>query len=125
VAVDATAAFFDELASRGHEPVLARTSGTLRFDIADGDRVEHWYVTIRKGDIDVARKRGRADSLLALDHSLADEIFGGRTNVIARMLRGQVHIEGDLAVMMQFQRLLPRPAGSRELPTAGYAKRTP
>jgi hypothetical protein len=118
-----TAEFFEGLAAR-HEPFLARTSGTLRFDVADDDRVEHWYVTIRKGDIDVSRKKARADSLLALDHSLADEIFSGRTNVIARMLRGQVHIEGDLAVMMQFQRLLPRPAGSRELPSAGSARRT-
>jgi hypothetical protein len=123
VPVDATTAFFEGLASR-HEPFLARTSGTLRVDVADGDRVEHWYVTISKGDIDVSRKKSRADSLLALDHPLADEIFSGRTNVIARMLRGQVHIEGDLAVMMQFQRLLPRPSGSRELPTAGYARRT-
>jgi SCP-2 sterol transfer family len=121
---DPTSAFFEELASRAHEPVLARTSGTLRIDVADGDRVDHWFVTIRKGDIDVSRKRGRADSVLGLDRTLADEIFSGGTNVIARMLRGQVHIEGDLAVMMQFQRLLPRPAGSRELPAAGYARRT-
>jgi ubiquinone biosynthesis protein UbiJ len=118
-----TTEFFEGLASR-HEPFLARISGTLRFDVADGDRVEHWYVTIRKGDVGVARKKARADSVVALDHSLADEIFSGRTNVIARMLRGQVHIEGDLAVMMQFQRLLPRPAGSPELLTAGYARRT-
>ena len=119
-----TAEFFDELASRAHEPVLARTSGTLRFDIADGDRVEHWYVTIEKGDLAVSHKRGRADSVLGLDLGLADEIFSGRTNVVARMLRGEVHIEGDLALMMQFQRILPRPATSRELPAAGYARRT-
>ena len=107
--MDSTTTFFEELGSRGHEPVLSRTDGTVRFDIADDDHVEHWYVTIHKGDIAVSHKRGRADAVVGLDRELADEIFSGRTNAVARMLRGQVHLEGDLEVMMQFQRLFPRP----------------
>jgi hypothetical protein len=107
--MDSTATFFEELDTRGHEPVLARTDGTVRFDIADDDRVEHWYVTIHKGDIAVSHKRGRADAVVRVDRELADEIFGGRTNAVARLLRGQVYLEGDLEVMMQFQRLFPRP----------------
>ena len=53
---DATAEFFAELGRRGHEPLLASTSGTLRFDLAEGRRLEHWYVTIEKGNrLGVAR----------------------------------------------------------------------
>jgi hypothetical protein len=36
---DPTAEFFDELGRRGHEPLLEKATGTLRFDIADGKRV--------------------------------------------------------------------------------------
>ena len=31
---DATTEFFQELAARGHEPALAKVTGTLRFDLA-------------------------------------------------------------------------------------------
>jgi hypothetical protein len=33
--------FFGGLAERGREPLLQHVSGTLRFDLADGERVEH------------------------------------------------------------------------------------
>ena len=118
-----TETFFDELGSRGYEPVLAHIDGTVRFDIDDGDRIEHWFVTIRKGEIAISRKRGRPDAVISLEKSLADEILSGKTNAIARLLRGQVYIEGDLALIMQLQRVFPRLAGSRELPAAGYATR--
>ena len=40
MAADPTATFFDGLAERGHEPLLASTSGTLRFELRDGRRTE-------------------------------------------------------------------------------------
>ena len=38
---DATTEFFDDLGRRGHEPLLERVSGTLRFDLVRGERTDH------------------------------------------------------------------------------------
>jgi hypothetical protein len=38
--------FFAELERRGHEPMLRRVSATVRWDILDGDRIEHRLVRI-------------------------------------------------------------------------------
>ena len=42
--VDATAEFLDALVKRGHEPLLEKTSGTVRFDLRDGRKTERWLV---------------------------------------------------------------------------------
>ena len=55
-AADPTAAFFAELATRSHDPLLRKASGATRFDIVDGRRVRRWYLDIDKGDISVATK---------------------------------------------------------------------
>ena len=38
--------------SRGSTSV----TGVVRFDIADGERTEHWYLHIRKGDVTVSHE---------------------------------------------------------------------
>jgi hypothetical protein len=120
---DPTAEFFRNLAEHGHEPVLARTSGTLRFDVGDGHRTEHWYVTIDKGDVRVSHARSAADAVVRLDKPLSDAILSGRENATACLLRGAFMIEGDLSLLMQFQRLFPGPPARPDVPAAGYARR--
>ena len=39
---DATTQFFEHLAQRDHHPLLEHSSGSLRFDIADGKNADHW-----------------------------------------------------------------------------------
>ncbi len=41
--------FFAGLAERGYEPVLHAASGTVRFDLRDGGKVERWLVSIDRG----------------------------------------------------------------------------
>ncbi len=48
---DLTTAFFERLTAQGRSPLLLSESGTLRFDLVDGDLEEFWYVTIKKGDV--------------------------------------------------------------------------
>jgi hypothetical protein len=118
-----TADFFLSLPEHRDDPFLARMEGTLRFDVTDAEHVEHWYVVLDKGDVKVTHQRGKADAVVRMDRSLADAIFSGRENSTACLLRGTLHIEGELALMVQFQRLFPGPPESRDVAPAGYAER--
>jgi putative sterol carrier protein len=102
-------AFFGELTSRGREPLLKSASGALRFDLLDGERIEHWYVTMHEGDVTVSRKKGRADAVLRLERSTFDGLVSGRINAMAATLRGDLVPEGDLGLVLLFQRLFPGP----------------
>ena len=121
---DPTSEFFADLAERGHVPMLGSTSGTLRFDLADGARVDHWYVTIRRGDVSVTHGEGDADCVVGADRELFDRMASGTANAMAAALRGLVTPAGDLRLIIQFQRLFPGPpAGCEERAEAGYARR--
>ena len=104
--------FFDQLARRGHEPLLQRASGTLRFDLEHGAETDHWLVAIDRGDLAVSRKKVRADCVVRTDRDLFESIAGGRVNVVAAYLRGVVAIEGDLELAVLFQRVFPGPPRS-------------
>ena len=39
---DSTAEFFHELDRRGHEPLLEKATGSVRFDLADGRQIDRW-----------------------------------------------------------------------------------
>jgi len=104
------AEFFARLAERGHEPLLHAASGTVRFDLLDGDRVERWLVLIERGAVSVTRKRAKADCLVTMDRRLFEDIVGGRANTMAAFLRGLIGLEGDPQLLLAFQRLFPGPA---------------
>jgi len=122
---DPTKQFFDDLAARGHVPLLNSTSGTLRFDLEGGGRTAHWYVTIKKGDVSVSHDTVEADCVLRTGKELFDRMAAGMANAIAAALRGLVVSVGDLRLLIQFQRLFPGPpSGCAERDEAGYARRT-
>jgi putative sterol carrier protein len=104
---DLTAEFFDDLAQRGHEPLLGNASGTMRFDIADGKRIETWSVKIDKGDLSVSRSGGAADSTLAASKAVFDRLASGKASAVAEVLRGTLTIEGDWRLLVLFRRILP------------------
>ncbi len=120
---DPTSEFFTGLARRGREPMLQRTSGTIRFDLADGDEVEHWYVGIRKGALTVTHDEGAADCVVHAEKELFDRLASGTANAMAAALRGVVEPQGDLQLVVQFQRLFPGPPrGCDDREEAGYAR---
>jgi putative sterol carrier protein len=123
---DPTSEFFTSLAQRGREPMLQRTSGTLRFDLAGGEEVEHWYVRIRKGALTVTHDEDHADCVVRADKELFDRLASGTANAMAAALRGVVEPMGELQLIVQFQRLFPGPPrGCEEREDAGYARRQP
>ena len=104
---DATSQFFDDLAHRGNVPLLGRTTGTLRFDLLDGSRTEHWLLTVSNGDIDVSRGDARADCVVRADLDVFESVLAGELNAMVAWLRGLMTGEGDVALMVRFQRLFP------------------
>jgi putative sterol carrier protein len=107
---DATTKFFEELAARGHDPALAKVSGTLRFDVRDGStRAERWLVSIEKGDVALSHRNAKADCVVRVDRTVFDRIASGETNAMAAFLRGAVGLEGDRGLLLAFQRVFPGP----------------
>lgn len=110
---DPTAAFFEELSSMGHVPLLHRVSGTVRLDLDHGGDTEHWFVTIDKGDVKISHRKARADAVLHTTKKLFDGMADGTVNAMAAMLRGVLRLEGDLGLVASLSRLLPGPPKSR------------
>jgi alkyl sulfatase BDS1-like metallo-beta-lactamase superfamily hydrolase len=106
-----TTAFFDELARREYDPLLANALGTARFEVLDGERRERWFVTIDKGRITVSRKNTRAGTTIQADRKTFDKAAAGTLNVMAAVLRGEIVISGDPRFLVRLQRLIPRPSG--------------
>ncbi len=111
---DPTSEFFDELDRRGHEPLLEKATGTVRFDLRNGKTVDRWLVTVKKGDVGVSRKNVGADCVVTADRALFDGVASGRTNAFAALLRGAMGVEGDVRLLVAFQRLLPGPPRARK-----------
>jgi len=106
---DAATEFFESLATRGHEPLLGNATGTLRIEVVDGEILEHWHITVHKGSIKVSRRNVKASAVVRVPRALCADIASGRENAMAAMLRGELVPEGDLRLIILFQRLFPGP----------------
>jgi putative sterol carrier protein len=104
---------FEELGRRGHEPLLEKVSGSIRFEIVSGKQTERWLVSIDKGDVSVSRKNVRADCTLRADKAVFDRVASGQMNAMAATLRGDIVLDGDSELLVPFQRLLPGPPRRR------------
>jgi predicted lipid carrier protein YhbT len=110
---DGAARFFDSLGSRGHEPLLETMNGSLRFDVTDGIRTERWHVQVRSGDVTVRQEEAIADVVVRVDHDVLLTIISGQLDALAAFLRGELSIDGDVALFISFHRVFPAPSRSR------------
>ncbi|MFL5737934.1 MAG: SCP2 sterol-binding domain-containing protein [Actinomycetota bacterium] len=99
--------------SRGDDPVLRNLNGTIRFDLRDGKSVESWFLTVAEGDVRISHRKGEADCVASLDAALSDAIMTGEANAFAAALRGEIELDGEVALLLEFQRLFPGPPGGR------------
>lgn len=114
---DPTARFFAELAERGHEPLLRKASGAMRFDLRDGRKTRRWLLAFDNGDIAVTQGDRDATCVLRADKAVFDRVAGGRMNAVAAVLRGELEVSGDWRMLVRLQRLFPSPPRKRR-PTA-------
>ena len=100
--------FFDQLARRGHEPMLERVTAKLRFQVTDdgddGGSLTR-LVTIDHGDLHVSTDQADADATITCSGSELDDLMTGRTSAVASLLRGTLAVRGDLELMVLAQRL--------------------
>ena len=107
--MSATTEFFNGLSERGHEPLLEKTTATVRFELTNGKRQERWHVSIDKGDISVSHSNSAVDCTIRASKKLFDGIASGEVNGMAAFLRGALAAEGDTTLLVLFQRLFPAP----------------
>jgi putative sterol carrier protein len=121
---DVVAAFFEDLGTRGYEPLFRKVSGTVRFDLVSGKATERWLVAIRKGNLAVSRKNVAADTTMRLSRTLFEAVVRGETNLLSALLRGEVVLEGDYRLMIMVRRVFrKRLAVPQPERAAGYARR--
>jgi len=111
--VDATAKFFADLEQNDHQPLLEKATGSLRFELTQGNGVERWRIDVRNGDVAVSHKAGAADCVLRAPKPLFDKLASGRDNAMTALLRGALTVEGDPDFLLAFQRILPSPPRAR------------
>jgi len=113
--------FFEHIGEQRFDPRLGTARGSLRFDIGEGRRREHWRVELDRGAITVSRDGGDADCILVTDPDTFDAVVDGRLNGTTAALRGLVDLQGDIDLLFYFQRLFPDPVG-RPAGVAGGAR---
>jgi len=105
---DALTDFLADLATRGHEPLLAKTSGSVCLEVSDGNGDERKTVSIDKGQVAVLGSGdAAADCTLRGSRDTLNRVAAGEVNAMAAVLRGAITIEGNWELLVRFQRLFP------------------
>ena len=111
---DSAVEFFEELGRRGHEPLLGKVTGRVRFELEDGDRDDTWLVDIRRGDVTVSHGAGDAECTIRGERALVDDVATGRANAMSAVLRGGLQCTGDVELLLAVQRIFPGPPRERQ-----------
>lgn len=110
---DVTQEFFRRLAQRGHDRRLAAIHrGSVRFDIGRDGQIDHWLVSIVKGDITVLRQETGGDAVVRADQAVFDRIASGEAYFLTSVLRGEAIVEGSPRIFAAVRRLFPPPPDS-------------
>jgi hypothetical protein len=110
---DATTRFFEQVGTRGHDPLLRKATGCTRFEIVDGRSTRRWRVRVAKGDLVVEPGGGDADCVVRVDRRVFERVVTGRMNAVAAVLRGDIAVDGDWRLLVSMQRLFTGPPRRR------------
>lgn len=110
---DATREFFDALERHGHERLLKKTNGTIRFDLERDHEVDHWFVEIRAGAVRVSQQNSAADTVVRSDNAFFDRMARGEAKPLPAWLRNDIMFEGQFRLIILLERLFAPPPGAR------------
>ncbi|MGW5672751.1 SCP2 sterol-binding domain-containing protein [Micromonospora sp. NPDC003776] len=110
---DATRKFFDALERHGHERLLKKTNGTIRFDLERDHEVDHWFVEIRSGAVRVSQQNSAADTVVRSDNAFFDRMARGEAKPLPAWLRNDIMFEGQFRLIILLERLFAPPPGAR------------
>jgi hypothetical protein len=122
---DLSAEFFARLGRRGYEPLLAEAVGSIRFDLGHDGGVDHWFVRMNRGDVQVSREEGAADCVIRASRQLFDRITSGRAYLYTAWVRNELRAEGEVRLGYLFQRLMPGPPGAHDPRAFAHERRRP
>ena len=105
--------FFQKLGRREHEPLLAKVTGRVRFDLVEGGHTDRWLVAVDKGDTAVSHKGGPAECTIRAERALFERLCRGEENAVAAALRGGLVCTGDVELLFAIQRIFPGPPRDR------------
>jgi putative sterol carrier protein len=112
---DTVEEFFQELEDKGHQPLLAKLKGTVRFDLMNGNGpTDHWLVAVDHGDLTITNENTDADCTIQADKELFELLITGEENAIAATLRGALVCFGNVELLFAIQRIFPGPPGKRK-----------
>ncbi|MFC8847457.1 MULTISPECIES: SCP2 sterol-binding domain-containing protein [unclassified Micromonospora] len=106
---DATQKFFQDLHHREHDRRLRIASGSVRFDIGDGDQQQHWLVRMHDGTVSVAAQATGGDAVVRTDRATFNRIASGEAYFLTAVLRGEATVEGSPRLFALVRRLFPAP----------------
>ena len=104
-----TSAFLEAVQARHDDPVLRGLSGTIRFDLLHDGSIEPWLITMTDGGASVSHRKAKADCIARMEEDLFARLTLGEVNAVSAALRGEIEIEGDVSLLLAFQRLFPGP----------------
>jgi len=104
--------FFAGLTAPGHLATFEGQSATLRFDVTEGGKTEHWRIVVDDGRVEASQSAEAADAVIMVSRPHFAAMVTGRLNAQAAILRGLLSCSGSMAALMMFQRCLPGPPGS-------------
>ncbi|MCX5070102.1 SCP2 sterol-binding domain-containing protein [Micromonospora lupini] len=115
------ARFLQDLDPGRRADLPATTAGTLRLDMRGDGCTDHWYLTVADQHVRVNRSADDADLLVRADRAVFDQLANGRLHLAEALLRNELTVRGDMALLMLLRRIFPGPAGARHPRELGRA----
>lgn len=106
--------FFESLSGRAHTVLSPYAKGTVRADLDCDGTIEHWYITIKAGSIEVTQEDRPADAEFHTSAELFDRIVTGKEQGIAAVFRNEMTYAGDVRLFLLIRRFFPSPPGTRD-----------
>ncbi|MGC5029080.1 SCP2 sterol-binding domain-containing protein [Micromonospora sp. DT229] len=106
--------FFASLPARAPREMRSSIVGTLRIDLSDGDRTEHWVVRMRPGAIEVDRGPAEAESIWYCSVDLFHRLVTGRAEAMATLFRNESTFSGRVVLFLVLRRLFPPVPGTKD-----------